>query len=219
MEVNEKLMKQKAPRKPGRPVDPHTAERILDAARQLVFSEGLQAVSMERVAQEAGVSKVTLYTRFANRNELLSALVATHVDAIYQVLGAVPVNREGLHSGLATFARAMKRFIYGDDYRQLVMVLGSIPQTNQDLCALYTNGPAKTHQVLADYLAAADQRGLIRCPHPVESAEMLIGMICGLDLLRLTYRVEVETPSREQITDFAQRVVDAFMTMHAAEWP
>ncbi len=83
-------MKHKAPRKPGRPADPHLAERILDIARQLVFSEGLQAVSMERVAQEAGVSKVTLYARFANRNELLSALVATRISPIHQALGAPP---------------------------------------------------------------------------------------------------------------------------------
>ena len=207
-------MKQKALRKPGRPVDPHTAERILDAARQLVFSEGLQAVSMERVAQEAGVSKVTLYSRFANRNELLSALVATHVTAIHQALGAAPVNREGLQAGLVNFAKAMKRLIFGEDYRQLVIVMGSIPQTNHDLCAVYTNGPAKTHLVLADYLAAAAKRGLIHCPHPVESAEMLIGMICGLDILRITYRVEVEDPSQEQIAEFALRVVSAFMAMH-----
>src|SRR5690606_585367 len=116
-------MKQKALRKPGRPVDPHTAERILDAARQLVFSEGLQAVSMERVAQEAGVSKVTLYSRFANRNELLSALVATHVTAIHQALGAAPVNREGLQAAPVTIATAIKRLTSGEACRPTVTVM------------------------------------------------------------------------------------------------
>jgi|SRR5690554_594906 len=207
-------MKHKAPRKPGRPADPYLAERILDIARQLVFSEGLQAVSMERVAQEAGVSKVTLYARFANRNELLSALVATRISPIHQALGAPPVNGQELQTGLVNFAMTMKQLIHGEDYRQLVSVMGSIPQANQDLCAVYESGPAKTHQVLADYLADAASRGLIQCPQPVESAELLIGMICGLDILRITYHVEVETPNAEQIRAFAQRLVKAFMAMH-----
>lgn len=207
-------MTQQELRKPGRPVDPRKAERILEAARQLVFSEGLQAVTMERVAQEAGVSKVTLYARFSNRNELLSALVANEVNVIHQALGPTASTRESLQAGLMAFVQAMKSIIHGEDYRQLVLMMGSIPQSNQDLCAVYRNGPEKTHQVLADYLAHAARQGLIECPQPLESAETLMGMICGLDILRLTYRADVVTPSPEQIRLFAARIVRAFLAMH-----
>jgi TetR/AcrR family transcriptional regulator, fatty acid biosynthesis regulator len=48
---------------------------ILDAAAQLVTSEGVSAVSMERVGREAGVSKALVYNYYASRNQLLSALL------------------------------------------------------------------------------------------------------------------------------------------------
>lgn len=204
------------PRKPGRPVDPRKLELILEAARRLVFSEGLQAVTMERVAQEAGVSKVTLYARFANRHELLSTLVASRASLIHQALGPDATTREELREGLMAFVRAMKRLIHGEEYRQLMLVLGSIPQSTQDLCALYRNGPEKTIQVLADYLAQAARQGLIDCPNPLESAEMLMGMACGLNILRLIYRAEVPAQDPDQLRLFAGRIVKAFLAMHGA---
>lgn len=210
------LVTQKNGRKAGRPVDPRKGEGIINAARHLVFSEGPQALTMERVAQEAGVSKVTLYARFANRHELLSAVVAGDANTIYQSLGAVPATRAALHADLCVFIRVLKRFICGEHYQRLIVIMGSIPQNNKDLEAVYRNGPGKTHQVLTDYLAAAAGAGLIDCPRPVDSAELLMGMVQGLDLLRSTYRVPVQECSPGEAEAIAMRIASAFITMHTA---
>lgn len=49
--------------------------QILDAAAQIITAEGMSAVSMERLGREAGISKALVYNYFANRNELLIALL------------------------------------------------------------------------------------------------------------------------------------------------
>jgi TetR/AcrR family transcriptional regulator, fatty acid biosynthesis regulator len=48
---------------------------ILDAAAQVVTTEGLAAVSMERLGREAGVSKGLVYNYFPNRTALLQSLL------------------------------------------------------------------------------------------------------------------------------------------------
>jgi AcrR family transcriptional regulator len=50
-------------------------ERILCAAARLIEERGIDCVSMDDVAAEAGVGKGTLYRRFGERSALLRALI------------------------------------------------------------------------------------------------------------------------------------------------
>jgi AcrR family transcriptional regulator len=63
-------------------------DALLDAAAALLASGDVEAVSMEAVAEHAGVSRPLVYKHFANRSELLAA--------VYQRESAV------LHAELAT---------------------------------------------------------------------------------------------------------------------
>jgi AcrR family transcriptional regulator len=49
--------------------------RILEAARRLLEKEGFDSVSLERVAEEAGVGKGTVYRRFGDWSGLTAALL------------------------------------------------------------------------------------------------------------------------------------------------
>ena len=62
-------------------VDDHdeTSSRILDAAFELFCRFGIQRTTMEDVARRAGVSRITVYRRFANRGMLLDQLVRREV--------------------------------------------------------------------------------------------------------------------------------------------
>jgi AcrR family transcriptional regulator len=52
--------------------------RILATARRLFAEHGVEAVSLERVAREAGVGKATLFRRFGDRQSLFLALLDEH---------------------------------------------------------------------------------------------------------------------------------------------
>jgi len=51
------------------------AERVLEAAEAQFTEFGLGRTSMDRVAEAAGVSRITLYRRFAGRDVLFAAVV------------------------------------------------------------------------------------------------------------------------------------------------
>ena len=52
--------------------------RVLEAARRLFAQRGVEAVTMEEVAREAGVAKGTVFNRFGNRAGLALALLDDH---------------------------------------------------------------------------------------------------------------------------------------------
>ena len=69
---------------------------ILDAAERLFFTHGLNAATMDDVAEHAELSKGTLYLYFKNKNDLYNA-----------------INHRGMQLLLKSFKEAETRFKYG----------------------------------------------------------------------------------------------------------
>jgi len=61
-------------------------QRILDAARRLITAGGMAALSMRKLASEAGLSVTTLYNLFGVREEILQALVLDAIDQMDLIL-------------------------------------------------------------------------------------------------------------------------------------
>lgn len=62
------------PRKKKTPIGEDTRARILAAARELAVKQGFDAFTVEKVADRAGVSRMTIYYQFGSKQELLDAL-------------------------------------------------------------------------------------------------------------------------------------------------
>jgi AcrR family transcriptional regulator len=50
-----------------------TRDRIISAANRLFYGEGIRAVSIDAVAEKAGVTKKTFYYHFSSKDELIAA--------------------------------------------------------------------------------------------------------------------------------------------------
>jgi AcrR family transcriptional regulator len=57
-------------------------ERLLDAASELFYAEGVQSVGVDRVIERAGVAKATLYSVFGNKDGLVRAYLTAHDEGI-----------------------------------------------------------------------------------------------------------------------------------------
>ena len=64
---------------PRQPRARRTVERIIAATGELLLSQGLDALTTNRVAEQANVNIATLYQYFPHKQALLSALVQTHM--------------------------------------------------------------------------------------------------------------------------------------------
>jgi AcrR family transcriptional regulator len=65
---------------------PSARERLLAAADDLFYREGVQSVGVDRVVQQAGVAKASLYSLFGSKEELVQAyLDARHASTREQI--------------------------------------------------------------------------------------------------------------------------------------
>ena len=54
---------------------PATRSRILDAANDLFYSQGIRATSADRIIEQVGITKVTFYRHFRSKGELAVAYI------------------------------------------------------------------------------------------------------------------------------------------------
>jgi AcrR family transcriptional regulator len=55
------------------PAGPSARERLLEAASELFYDEGVHTVGIDRVIERAGVAKASLYNTFGSKDELVRA--------------------------------------------------------------------------------------------------------------------------------------------------
>jgi AcrR family transcriptional regulator len=97
------MSKQQAPSKGGR----GARQRILDAAADLFYREGINATGVERLAAESSVSKRTLYQHFPSKTAVVEEYLRSIEDRVANPLqGANQTPRERL---LAVFQEPTAR--------------------------------------------------------------------------------------------------------------
>ncbi|HXX89005.1 MAG TPA: TetR/AcrR family transcriptional regulator [Acidimicrobiales bacterium] len=74
---------------PAGPTGDTTGERILDAAYEHVLDFGIRNLSVEAVARRVGIARVTVYRRFAGKDDLLRAVLFREGRRVFAQVDAV----------------------------------------------------------------------------------------------------------------------------------
>lgn len=93
-----------------------TRDRIVDAANTLFYDEGIRAVSVDAIAEKAGLTKRTLYYHFRSKDDLIAAYLEARDQPnlklfakwFAQTDGALAQKVEGIFTHLAKSARHHK---------------------------------------------------------------------------------------------------------------
>jgi TetR/AcrR family transcriptional repressor of mexJK operon len=70
----------KSPSTLGRPKDLIKRQAILESAKRLFLEQGYDGSSMDAIAKAAGVSKLTVYNHFHDKENLFVAAVEAHCE-------------------------------------------------------------------------------------------------------------------------------------------
>jgi len=130
-------------------------ERILSAASDLFYRQGIRAVGVEAIAEAAGTNKMTLYRHFASKDEL----VAEYLRCLARAAGGFWDELAAAHPG---DARAQLR-------GWLAAMQAHVVDTDQRGCALAnaaTELPEKGHparKVIEEFKAAQRERLVSLC--------------------------------------------------------
>ncbi|WP_018332980.1 TetR/AcrR family transcriptional regulator [Actinomycetospora chiangmaiensis] len=158
-----------APRR-GRVKDRSKDAAVLDATVRLLAEHGVAGTSMDRVAAAAGVSKVTVYTRWATKNALVGAALA-HLR-----LGHVPTPTGDVRADLVALLVAMRAQY---DAVGAMSILGTCLADERGsggelLGIVRENTLLPRRALFAAVLAAGVERGELRGDLDVEAVTSLV---------------------------------------------
>lgn len=197
----------------GRPFDPSKEVAILDAATELLLTLGPAKLSIEAVARKAGVSKVTIYSRFNEKNMLIEAAVRRKSNELNQRLSISPERNESPHQALYDFALNLLHFVLSSEHLKFLRLLGSLSEVDQDLLhSIYNNGVQASLNAMDEWLKIQHKAGVIECPDTGFAAELFLNMVTGLDIIRALYQLPPKQ-SGEQINRHVESVVKQFLRL------
>lgn len=192
-------------------IDERKSQAILEAAATLFADKGLQA-RMEEIAKLAGVSKQTVYNRFASKLEIAQALANKRVEDIVAPLrsGGEPL------AVLETLALTLLDKVFSPDkvgsMRGVALVSVEAPEIAR---AIYEAGPRRSLETLSAWLAEETRKGRLKVEDPDEAAEMFAGLVLGHGHLRAMLDVpQLEPHKRAKRAKEAARI---FVAAHSAK--
>lgn len=106
---------------------PSAEERVVAGARRAIERHGWQAATLARIADEAGLSRMTLYRRGLGREEILELLVADYERDFRDSLAPVV---DGSGSGMRRLRRALVSVCQVTE-RHLAFLRGLDEETDQ----------------------------------------------------------------------------------------
>ena len=199
----------------GRPKDPAKRQAILDAAKTLFLSQGFSGTSMDAVAADAGVSKLTVYSHFSDKVTLFAAAV----EAKCQESMPFPIFSleadDDLPTVLARIGRAFMELTNSDEAIQLERLMNSLAVQDPEMARLFFDaGPAKTLNEMERLLAKARDRRLLILKDPGAAAELFFGMLLSCRHMQVLIGCAAP-PGPAESEEHVREVVRVFLKGHA----
>ncbi|WP_137804700.1 TetR/AcrR family transcriptional regulator [Pseudomonas sp. G(2018)] len=200
-----------APSGPGRPKDLAKRQAILDAAKTLFLTKGYANTSMDAVATQANVSKLTVYSHFNDKETLFSAAVVAKCEEQLPTLFFELPDGVAVETVLLNIARGFHLLINSDEsvnLHRLIMTLGS--QDPKLSLIFFEAGPERMLHGMERLLSKVDQSGVLRIDKPRNAAEHFFCLLKGAANFRLLYGCG-EPLTGEAAESHVREVVGLFM--------
>ena len=152
-------------------------DAIVGAAERLFLKRGFDGVSMDDLAEEAGVARRTLYNQFASKEEILREMLLRLSRQIGSALPPGIETQGDVESVLGLMAKAVLAFQAPPEFvglvRMAVADARQFPWIANEFAAVL--GPHLER--FARYLSYLTSLGILDCPHPLLAAHQFLGLL------------------------------------------
>lgn len=215
IKVMEKSLATVESRSRGRPKSEEKREAIYRSATELFLTNGYDGVSMDQVAECAGVSKQTVYSHFDSKEALFADCVrnrcVAHSVGTDLLDAARPVGET-----LRSFAHHFSQLLLSEEAIRLKRLLCAQAEANPRLSELfYEAGPQAIKDSLERYLNSQVAAGKLQIDDVPTACRQLVYMVQGERVMRQLMNVP-GGPDHDQHERYVDQCVDLFLSAYGA---
>lgn len=199
----------------GRPKDLEKRAALLEAAGHLFCEHGFEQVSLDQIAQAAGVSKLTIYSHFGDKTGLFAAAVRARCETqlphgLFDVPADLPIRE-----ALTAIGRAFVALVFADESVRLLRTLAAQGGSANELARIYfAEGPQRSLVEMQAFLSAAIARGQLRDTDPLHAATQFFILLKGVTHMQVVLGLR-DAPAEPEMTRHIARSVDLFLHGYA----
>ncbi len=150
---------------------PTNRERLMDAAGALFYREGLHAITAERVAGEAGLTKPTIYNLFGSKDALVAETLERRGAQIRQHIARRAAAERAPEDKLMAVLLVHAEMLVSDGFHGCPLVIAAVQSPESALARELANG----HKLWLQELLARFARGAgLKSPDVLASSLVLI---------------------------------------------
>lgn len=197
---------------PGRPKDLEKRAAILDSAKRLFPENGFEGTSMDAIAAAAGVSKLTVYSHFRDKETLFAEAVRLKcVELMPPELFEMGLSGS-TRDQLMVIARAFFTLITSDESIALHRLLTAGTGTSQKLAQVFWEaGPQTLQSGLAGFLRREVEQGRLRIDDLQRASSQFYCLLKGELHARLLCGCCSAAVSDADVEAHLEATVDLFM--------
>ena len=198
----------------GRPANEALGQTIVDAACELFVELGFQATTLDKVAQRAKISKLSIYRHFENKEALFSAAIAAHCHQFAPLALSEGVDGSA-EDQLMAMGSSLLRTLLSPDARSVEAMIMADKTNQKSLSKLhYEAGPAHVIAQIEALLRQLHAKALLNVPDPLRSARLFAALFKGSDLLMIARFDQARAEDDKEIESYCRSAVAMFIAAH-----
>ncbi|MDD9320737.1 TetR/AcrR family transcriptional regulator [Acinetobacter lactucae] len=199
----------------GRPANQALSQTIIDAAYELFDKLGFHAATMEKVAQRAKISKITIYRNFKNKEALFDAVIAARCER-FTMQTLFKGLKGSAEKQLMTVGSSLLRTLLSSDVRSVEAMIVADKTNQKTLSKLhYDAGPTHVIAQIETLLLQLHKKGTLNVPDRFQSARMFAALFKGCDLLMIARFDEARATDDHEIESYCRSAVKMFIAAHS----
>lgn len=198
----------------GRPANEALAQTIVDAAGELFAELGFQATTLEKVAQRAKISKLSIYRHFADKEALFGAAFSARCQQLIPQALFEGVDGSA-EDQLMAVGSSLLRTLLRPEVRGVEAMVTADVASQVSLGKLhYESGPAHIITQIEALLRQLHSNALLNVPDPLQSARLFAALFKGSDLLLVARFDEGKAQDDNEIEAYCRSAVALFIAAH-----
>ncbi|ENX09355.1 MULTISPECIES: TetR/AcrR family transcriptional regulator [Acinetobacter] len=195
----------------GRPKDLEKRAKILQAAKSIFLKMGYHATNMNQIAKEAGVTKLTVYNHFQDKNNLFMCAIEESCEESIRAKQFQLTADSDFKQALVLMCQRALSIIYLPEALKLDCLLFELaaeqsPLTRQFFDASHT----RMCHVWCDFFEQAIGFKFIQADEPIKQTELIISLMLGIRHQQVLLGL-APVPTADEIDQMIEHAIEIFL--------